>query len=664
MNASPLSPQECAGNFIAPLLTQDIIEFFHQRQLTPIVIYPEVFDNPLNAPFFGRYILNYPGKASLHAYSAVEDLAFAYSKVLAKHCTARFSDRAAVDDVLFIPTMDLGFWKRQGQAPIRQGTCFYAGKMRRVHGVAPENTPVGSVELHNSVDMNQADIRRYFWRSEAFYCYEDSALAIEAQLCGCPTVFVPNSLFDGTPLASKELGPDGSCVLGEVGGLKRARDTVGQVEAIVREHMANVPERIAELSKKWRAKAAAQDYRGTIDYPFEPRLVFIPKLGASANTHLDVSSTRPVVTLDHHTMRDIAREVWYEKNRHGLVYNIIKYIKSLTRSKEATTSPSTHLKAPLSTARRIVLFAHFDRDGIIDDYVIYYLRSLAKVSNRILFMSDCELRDGEGEKLRGIAELVFAAHHEEYDFGSWKRGFAFLNYDVTEWDELIIANDSCYAPTFSFEQTFGLIGECDFWGATKEPYSRLSADIAARRAERTCMQKWNDRDADYSSQDFDFLNSYFMVFRSKILRDPTFLDFWRKVEKQDDKERVIEVYEIGLTRLLLSRGYGFSCFAVRAGTILYERFEIDVPDGFQLPWLRVLIFKENKELISELDKKLNQINYPRFLIDAHIERMTGTACPSHYHIPAKLSALEKFKSRLPGGPVRSLKPGNNDGTQP
>ena len=58
--------------------------------------------------------------------------------------------------------------------------------------------------------MTREEVRDLFWKTEAFYCYEDSALAIEAQLCGCPTVFVANEFFYGTPLASFETGRSGS----------------------------------------------------------------------------------------------------------------------------------------------------------------------------------------------------------------------------------------------------------------------------------------------------------------------------------------------------------------------------------------------------------------------------------------------------------------------
>ena len=52
------------------------------------------------------------------------------------------------------------------------------------------------------------EIGELFRRCEIFYTYENTALAIEATLCGCPTAFLPNPYLDSI-IASEELGTDG-----------------------------------------------------------------------------------------------------------------------------------------------------------------------------------------------------------------------------------------------------------------------------------------------------------------------------------------------------------------------------------------------------------------------------------------------------------------------
>lgn len=277
---------EYPGGMTVPLVTQDIIDYYDSLGLTPIVIYPEVFDNPLNAPFFGRYILNYPGKLNTK-YSQRENFNFAYTRILADHCTHEYSSHPAVDDVWFVPTTDLSFWNSSGAAAVRSGSCFYAGKMKAIHGRSPSDVPPGSVEILRSEHMSRDEIRRLFWKSEAFYCYEDTALAIEAQLCGCPTVFVKNELFSGRGLAGIELGSAGSCSSEDEDGLAGAKATVGAFEVTVREHIAKASANIAVMGKAWRALAEAQPYKGTIQYPFESRMVLfdrhLPMQGAFAD---------------------------------------------------------------------------------------------------------------------------------------------------------------------------------------------------------------------------------------------------------------------------------------------------------------------------------------------------------------------------------------------
>ena len=41
--------------------------------------------------------------------------------------------------------------------------------------------------------------------------------------------------------------------------------------------------------------------------------------------------------------------------------------------------------------KRLAIFAHYDKDNIIDDYVIYYLKELKKSFETIIFVSYTDL---------------------------------------------------------------------------------------------------------------------------------------------------------------------------------------------------------------------------------------------------------------------------------
>ena len=95
--------------------------------------------------------------------------------------------------------------------------------------------------------------------------------------------------------------------------------------------------------------------------------------------------------------------------------------------------------------RRVCLFAGYDADGIIDEYVVDYVRELARFAD-VYYLCDGHLEDGELAKLEGITQGAWAVRHAAYDFGSYSMlARELVTWDVIEqYDELLLVNDSCY----------------------------------------------------------------------------------------------------------------------------------------------------------------------------------------------------------------------------
>lgn len=121
--------------------------------------------------------------------------------------------------------------------------------------------------------------------------------------------------------------------------------------------------------------------------------------------------------------------------------------------------------------KRAAVFAHYNQKGDIEDYVVYYLKNLKSCVQTLVFVSDGEIRKEELRKIQAYADKIIVKNHGEYDFGSYKSGYLFLkeNNKLELFDELIFANDSCYAPLFSFEKFFKIMSakNADFWGNTQ-----------------------------------------------------------------------------------------------------------------------------------------------------------------------------------------------------
>lgn len=182
--------------------------------------------------------------------------------------------------------------------------------------------------------------------------------------------------------------------------------------------------------------------------------------------------------------------------------------------------------------KRAVVFAHYDIDAIIDDYVIFYLKELKKTIEKVVFVSSNRLGETEVEKLKSIADIVICEPHDEYDFGSYKRGFDVIKAEgLSNYEEIIFANDSCYAPIYSVEEVFEQMEtkECDFWGITKNNYGIKGKS--------------------------PHIQTYFIAFRKNVFMSNEFIDFMQSVKAENSKNDIIEKYELGISRMLYANGY-------------------------------------------------------------------------------------------------------------
>ena len=216
------------------------------------------------------------------------------------------------------------------------------------------------------------------------------------------------------------------------------------------------------------------------------------------------------------------------------------------------------------TPRRACLFAGYDRDGIVDDYVVDYLRELARHAD-VFYLADGVLEPGELDKLGGITMGAWSVPHAAYDFGSW----SLLARDLVGWeridsyDEVILANDSCFLVRPLDDVLAELDARaCDWWGlqATSMDFNEdvvgvdASMPLDEARAQLIGPRRWSD-------VRYLHLSSYFMVLRRPVLDDAGFRFRLDTVCGQLSKQLVVEKYEIGIGRYLMDAGYAFETLA-------------------------------------------------------------------------------------------------------
>lgn len=226
---------------------------------------------------------------------------------------------------------------------------------------------------------------------------------------------------------------------------------------------------------------------------------------------------------------------------------------------------SGHRHHPEAPVKRICLFAGYDRDGVVDEYVIDYLRELSRHAD-VYYLADSDMQPGELDKLVPYTKGAWAVRHGQYDFGSYSRLARTVGWGaIAEYDELLLVNDSCYLLR-TLDDVFARMDgtACDWWGlqATKgivatrrNPANRFQQPIPMDVVRNSLLQTF-ERDYQY---DFH-IGSYFVAYRVPVINDAGFRRLIDSVVAQDSKKNLVLKYEVGLSRYLIARGHAFNTF--------------------------------------------------------------------------------------------------------
>ena len=224
--------------------------------------------------------------------------------------------------------------------------------------------------------------------------------------------------------------------------------------------------------------------------------------------------------------------------------------------------------------KRALVFAHYDKDNLVAPYVLYYLKALQTVASTVIFVSTSTLSDETKEALSPYCEKVIPRDNEGYDFMSYKIGLSHLDY--TQYDEVILCNDSVYGPFYPLIDAFHTMQTktVDMWGMT------------------------DNHERSYH------LQSYFLVCRQNLLQSDAFKNFWDSVDTLSDKERIIELYEIGLSTHMLKEGFHLDA---------YSKVTVSLKEKILLQLQTLTLEKMKRKIISLLHQTttsstLGQVN--------------------------------------------------------
>ena len=184
--------------------------------------------------------------------------------------------------------------------------------------------------------------------------------------------------------------------------------------------------------------------------------------------------------------------------------------------------------------RDVCLFAHFDKDNRVDDYVLHYIRSLRQLNFSIIFISATRIGPADVARLSADCDDVMLRENAGLDFGSWSAGFQ--KHGAAIEGRLLLANDSVYGPVGSLQLALARLTAtaADFYGFVE------SMEVTPH------------------------LQSWFLLFESAVVRHAAFRQIMEQPFRTMSKKQIIARGEVALSSRLLDAGFRYRALCDRS----------------------------------------------------------------------------------------------------
>ncbi len=199
-----------------------------------------------------------------------------------------------------------------------------------------------------------------------------------------------------------------------------------------------------------------------------------------------------------------------------------------------------------ATAKRLGIYSFFDSQGIVDRYVPFFLRDLKENLQDLIIVINGLILIEEKQKLLELTPHVIVRENRGYDIWGYKTGMDYFGWDkLTDYDEVIVANNTVFGPVFKFRELFKEMDQrnVDFWGLT-----------------RHYEHEKDPTDSSPLGFTTEHIQSYFMGFRRSLIISPAFQTYWDNLPPLNSYHEAIGKHETWFTHYFTEQGFRWDTF--------------------------------------------------------------------------------------------------------
>jgi len=255
--------------------------------------------------------------------------------------------------------------------------------------------------------------------------------------------------------------------------------------------------------------------------------------------------------------------------------------------------------------KRAAVFVFYDKEGVCDDYIAYYLEEIRSVCERLVIVSNGSVTPEARDILFKYATPgdVIVRENKGFDAWGYRAGLMHIGFEsLADIDEVLITNDTVFGPVYPLAEIFDEMEvreELDFWGMTQHP-AYEKEDLVTR-----------NNPFGYVSE---HLQTYFVVFRRRLMESEVFERFWRKLLPIEKYEEAVGKFESIMTKMFGDEGFAWDSFVHKEDIATDDpNFTLYCPatmlSEHRFPFLKCRVFKQDTLALNAGDQPRDAFDY-------------------------------------------------------
>lgn len=198
--------------------------------------------------------------------------------------------------------------------------------------------------------------------------------------------------------------------------------------------------------------------------------------------------------------------------------------------------------------KRLIAYFIYDKQGIVDDYIIYMLCALKEHSSEIAVVVNGKLTSESREKLNQVTPVVMVRENKGLDVWAYKTVLDYYGWDkLVTYDEVIMMNFTIMGPVYPLSEMFESMSarDLDFWGITMyhkyekgDPFGTIECGYIP-----------------------DHIQSHFIAVRTPMLKSIEFQSYWNNMQEIKDYRDAVGCHEAMFTKRFSEKGFKWDVYA-------------------------------------------------------------------------------------------------------